>query len=88
MKYVRFHYDCGYVGCDNEEYIEFEDGEYSDWDLDVMCNEGAEMNAEQFAYQISFDSEEDEEDYYEDARNDSYWEYITEEEYMENAYEK
>ena len=88
MKYVKFHYDCGYAGCDNDEYIEFEDGEYSDWDLDAMCTEGAEMNAEEYAFRIDFDSEEDEEDYYEDARNDSYWEYITEEEYMENAYEK
>lgn len=88
MVYVRFHYDCGYCGCDNDEYMEFEEGEYTESDLDVMLSEGAYMNAEQYAYQFDFDSEEDLDDYYNDANYNSYWEYVDEKEYMENTYEK
>lgn len=88
MVYVKFHYETNYCGCDNDEYMEFEEGEYTEADLDVMLCEGADMNAEQYAYQIDFDSEEDLDDYYEDARNNSYWEYVDEKEYMENTYEE
>ena len=89
MKYVRFTYYCGgYPGYKDEEYFEFEDGVFNDWDLDRMVSEGSDMHAEQYDHRFNFSTEKDFENYYKDARDRSYWEYITEEEYMENTYEK
>ena len=91
MKYVKFHYGINLCGCDCDEYMEFGEGEYTETDLVEMLYEGAYMNAEQYADQIDFDEKEylgDLDDYYNDAYHNSYWEYVSEEEYMENTYEK
>lgn len=91
MVYVKFHYETNLYDCDCDEYMEFEEGEYTEADLTEMLYEGAYMNAEQYADQMDFDEEEDLEDlddYYDYAYRNSYWEYVDEKEYMENTYEE
>lgn len=88
MVYVKFHYETSFYSCDCNEYMEFEEGEYTETDLTEMLYEGAYMNAEQYACQIDVDDEEDLDDYYDYAYRNSYWEYVDEKEYMENTYEE
>ena len=93
MKYVRFFGNNGYVGCDYEDFLAFSEDEYDEEELENMSLEYAQENAETFEYVArggyydSWESPEDEEEYWETACDYCGWEYITEEEYKENMNE-
>ena len=93
--YVCFYLSNGYAGCDDEHYFkeEFPD-DTPDEVIDSFINDlySAEVYdyLETYSYVATgwgedFESEEDEEYYY--SGEYCNWEYITEEEYLENAEE-
>lgn len=89
MKYIRFYGSNGYCGCEYEEYVAFED-DITEAQLDEYSNELCDENAETYEYVEtgwgeSFESEEDQEYYYESARDYSGWDYVSKEEYEENT---
>ena len=85
MKYVKFHGETGYCGCDFDEYEKYDDNvteEFLNEVLDDMVHE----NGESFEYCAtgwgnSWESEEEEDEYYENCSGS--WEFITKEEYEE-----
>lgn len=89
MKYVMFFGNNGYCGTDYEEYVAFEDG-VSENEINDMSNEYAYENAETYEYMergwdSQWESEEDEEGYYDNAMTHCGWNYCSEEEYKENT---
>lgn len=86
MKYVKFVMSNGYCGCDEEEYVEFEENTPEE-DIDEY---GRELLVNSYSY---FDDDsflDDREDDYSiamaDYQMDCYvdWGYVTKEEYEEN----
>lgn len=94
MKYVRFYGTNGYNNCDYENFLSFEEDEYDEDDLNEMSIEYARENAETFEYvalggwENEWESQQEEDEYYENALMYSGWEYITKEIYMENINEE
>ena len=89
MKYVKFWGGNGYCGCDYEEYEKFED-EVTEEEIDEYSDEIGYENAETYewvvrGYDSDWESEEECEEYYEDALNYCGWEYCTEEDFLENT---
>ena len=89
MKYVKFYGNNGFCGTDYEEYVAFED-DVSENEIDNMSNEYAYENAEtyeymKYAWSSGYESEEDEEWYYENAMESCGWDYCSKEEYKENT---
>ena len=85
MKYVKFYLDNGYGGT-QIDYASFEN-EVSEDEIDEMLTELAEDNAEAFEY-LAMDgdewaSDEEQEEYYENASTYCTWAYVTEEEYYD-----
>lgn len=86
MRYIHFTGGNGYCGCDIDEYVEFE-GDTLDEDLDQYAADLAADNGETFSYVATgwgedFESEQEENDYYENCWCN--WEEVSEEEYEEN----
>ena len=80
--FVRINYSNGYCGCDESEVVEVENIE----EAEVYAAEGIHDYAEPYTYVATgwdegFESEEEEEAYYENCTFDI--EEITEEEYQE-----
>ena len=80
--FVRINYSNGYCGCDVSEVIEVETME----EAEFYASENLRSYAESYAYAAigwdqDFESEEEEEDYFENCTFDI--EEITEEEYQE-----
>lgn len=89
MKYVRFYGGNGYCGCDYEEYQSFED-DVTEEIIEAYSSDLAYENAETYEYVVtgwdeSWDSEEDRDNYYEDALSYCGWDYCSEEEFEENS---
>ena len=88
MKYVRFWGGNGYCGCDYEEYVAFEDN-ITDKEIDAYSNDIGYQNAESYEYMLTgrmdWDSEEDMENYYDDALSYCGWDYCSEAEFNENT---
>lgn len=85
MRYIKFIGGNGYCGCDIEEY-ELYDDSVTDEELDLVAEELARENGAMFEYVATgwgdrFESEEEEEDYYNSCWCN--WEEITKEEYEE-----
>ena len=85
MIYVRFYGGNGYSGCNYEEYVAFED-DIDEQSINEYSNELCDENAETYEYVEtgwgeSFESEEDQEYYYESARDCSGWDDVSQEEY-------
>ena len=88
MKYVRFTGGNGFVGCDYEEYREYDD-DTPEFVIENDSLEICEENAESYAYQrFGWDedySDEDYDEYLEDCYCD--WTYISKEEFIESSQE-
>ena len=89
MKYVRFYGNNGYCGTDYEEYVAFDD-DVSENEIEDISNDYAYENAETYDYMehgwnSQWESEEDEEWYYDNAMGYCGWHYCSEEEYKENT---
>lgn len=89
MRYVRFYGNNGYCGTDYEEYVAFED-DVTIQELDEYSHDLCYENAETFEYMVtgwgeSWESAEDEEEYYENALEYGGWEFVTRVEYEENT---
>ena len=87
MRYIKIEVGNGYCGCDNTEYVEFEN-DITDAEIDAYAIELARDNAESFEHVATgwdedFETENDREFYYEGAWFE--WEEISEEEYNEEA---
>ena len=92
MLYVKFILDTAYCGTENIVKHKYENS-YTDEDIEKEFLEEVRTNAESYEYLLTgwnnenFDdlSEEEVEDelenYYNSAEENSYWEYITKEEY-------
>lgn len=83
MRYIKFSGGTGYCGCGFEEVEEFPDSA-SDTFLDGLASDKAYDNGESFTYCATgwgedFESEQDEQDYYESCYCD--WKEISKEEY-------
>ena len=88
MIYVRFYGGTGYCGCDYEEYEAFPDDVDVSY-IDELSQDMAYENAESFEYVVtgcgeSWESDEDRDEYYEDALEYCGWDYCSQEEYEEN----
>ena len=87
MRYIKYIYENGYCGCDEEDIITFEDGT-TDAEINNYLSEGLNDYASEYEHAAAgydwdegWESEEDEEAYYE---NCSYnWTEVTEAEYKE-----
>lgn len=91
MKYVKFFGNNGYVGTEYE-YYEVYDDNTKDAFIDQESIEYAYDNAETYEYlERGWDdqwySQEDEDNYYENALDHCGWTYISKEEYKEHDYE-
>lgn len=91
MKYVRFYGGNGYCGCDYEEYQVFEDDVPED-EIETYATELGYENAENYEYVVTgwnedFETEDDRQEYYEDALSYCGWDYCTKEEFEENTKE-
>ena len=89
MIYVRFWGGNGYCGCDYEEYDKFED-DITEEELNDYSREMGYENAETYEYVVrgydsDWESEEECEEYYEDALDYCGWDYCTEEEFLKNT---
>lgn len=90
MKYIRFYGGNGYAGCDYEEYVAFED-DYSEKEINDYSAQLAVENAESYewvargGWDEEWETNEDEEWYYEDALDYCGWEYCDKEEFEENC---
>lgn len=89
MKYVKFYLSNGYAGCDNEQYEQYDD-DVDERVIDYDLTERATENGEQYlwcatGWEEDWESEEDEEFYWQDCLENSSWEYISKEEYEENV---
>ena len=88
MKYVRFYGSNGYAGTNYEIYETFDD-DTTENIIDDYSKDLAYENAETYEYVArgwdeDWDSEEEQEEYYEDALDYCGWEYCLKEEYIEN----
>ena len=91
MKYVRFYGGNGYCGCDYEEYHVFDD-DMSESEIETYAIELGYENAENYEYVVTgydedFETEDDRQQYYEDALSYCGWDYCTKEEFEENVKE-
>lgn len=91
MKYVRFYGGNGYCGCDYEEYYEFDDS-VSEESIEEISQELAYEYAESYEYVAtgwgqSWETEDDEIEYYDNAHDEAGWDYCTKEEFEENTKE-
>lgn len=89
MKYVYFSGGNGYCGCDYKEYQAFED-DIDESEIDLISNEIAYQNAESYEYMVigrnsDWGSEEEMEEYYDDALSYCGWNYCSEEEFRKNS---
>ena len=94
MIYVKITLDTGYCGTENVIFSAYEDGT-SEGSIECDFLELVRQNAESYEYLVTgwddenFDDEEEREQalewYYDDADSNSYWNYITEEEYREGT---
>lgn len=88
MRYIHFFGNSGYCGTDYHEFRIFND-DTQDMEINDLSYQFAHDNAETFTYLATgwdgdFESEEEEEQYYEDAYGNCGWEEIeteTEEEF-------
>ena len=89
MKYVRFYGGNGYCGCDYEEYEKFEDDiteeELNDYSREMACENAETYEWVARGYDSDWESEEESEEYYENALDDCGWDYCTEEDFLENT---
>ena len=91
MKYVRFYGGNGYCGCDYEYYESFGD-DVSENEIETYATELGYENAEAYEYVVTgwnedFETEDDRQEYYEDALSYCGWDYCTKEEFEENTKE-
>ena len=91
MKYVRFYGGNGYCGCDYE-YYESVDDDVSESEIETYATELGYENAEAYEYVVTgwnedFETEDDRQEYYEDALSYCGWDYCTKEEFEENTKE-
>lgn len=91
MKYVRFYGGNGYCGCDYEYYESFSD-DVSESEIETYATELGYENAEAYEYVVTgwhedFETEDDRQEYYEDALSYCGWEYCTKEDFEENTKE-
>lgn len=91
MKYVRFYGGNGYCGCDYEYYESFGD-DVSESEIETYATELGYENAESYEYVVTgwnedFETEDDRQEYYEDALSYCGWDYCTKEEFEENTKE-
>lgn len=94
MKYVHFHLTTEYCGTESDEYAKYSDS-VKEKEIDEDCYELARNNAESYEHLCTGWHGEDLEDYteeereqelswyYDEALSNSYWEFITKEEYEE-----
>lgn len=87
MRYIHFTGGNDYCGCDIDEQEAFPDN-VTDYELDEIAENKAIENGESFSHCATgwnedFESEEEEEDYYEGCWCE--WEEISKEEYEENT---
>lgn len=84
MRYIYFHGSTGYCGTDYHEFGEFPD-ETEDSIIEDISQNYAHDNADSYSYLATgwddFETEQDEEDYYEDAYSYCGWEEISKEEH-------
>jgi hypothetical protein len=86
MQYVRLVFDNGYCGCEEENYLAFDD-ECTEKDINAYAQENLQDYAESYAHVATgwdndFEDEEDEVYYYESCYYD--WDFISKEEWEEN----
>ena len=91
MKYIRFYGGNGYCGCDYEYYESFGD-DTSENEIETYATELGYENAESYEYVATgwnedFETEDDRQEYYEDALSYCGWDYCTKEEFEENTKE-
>jgi len=91
MKYVRFYGGNGYCGCDYEEYYQFSD-DCPEEEIETCSMDLGYENAENYEYVVTgydedFETEDDRQQYYEDALSYCGWDYCTKEEFEENVKE-
>ena len=89
MKYYHLSGGNGYCGCDWDEYVVFYDDVLIE-DVIAYAMQLARDIAESYEYIATgwhkdFESEEDREEYYDNAMDHTNWEEITEEEYLINC---
>ena len=89
MRYIRYHYENGYCGCDDVGVAAYDDGT-SDYEIDcnlcdnlVVYGEEFENGAEGFDLNSGWESEEAQIRYYENLHFE--WEEISESEYLEEC---
>jgi len=85
MKYIHFFGNAGFCGTDYHEFMEFEDDTPDDV-IGDLSDGFAHDNAESYEYCATgwgdeFASEEDEEEYYENAANCCGWEELSKKDY-------
>lgn len=94
MIYVKFTVDTDYCGTKNEIFATYEDNT-PEGTIESDFLEHVRGNAESYEYLVTgwddenFDDDDEREEalewYYEGADSNSYWDYITEEEYREGT---
>ena len=87
MKYVKFFGNAGYVGTDYEEWAEYDD-DVTEEEINTDSRYYAYDNAETFEYvakgwDVPWNSEEECDEYYENALEYSGWSYCSKKEYDE-----
>ena len=89
MKYVKFVFSNGYWGCEEEYYYAF-DNSITDETLSFLFED--HLNSYSFLEPddrfCDCDDETAIEDYYNEVKEDSYWEEVSKEEWEENNGEK
>lgn len=91
MRYIKFTYDNGYCGCDEEVYEAFEDGT-DDLEIEEYGYEGIQMYSfyepdDRFVSEDDYDSEDEYMDAYDEYQEniEVSWEEVSKEEFEENA---
>lgn len=83
-KYIYARGGNGYCGCDWDEYLEVDD-DLSDEEIDALVDNIAFDWAEGYADRVDFESNEDEEEYYENICAYTCWEEISYDEFIRNV---
>ena len=89
MIYVRYWGGNGYCGCDYEEYYAYDNDEITEAEIEQNATEMAYTNAEQYEHVVTgwnqdWESDEEREDYYDNALGYCGWDYCSKEEYEDN----
>lgn len=80
MKYIHFYGNAGFCGTHYDEFLELDD-DVPDSEIDDVSINFALDNADSYRWGENFASEEEEQQYFEDAVGNSGWVEVSEEEF-------